>query len=71
VNGAGGGGGSISILAATQAGRDELVAEAHRRGHTVLALSLARQGARVTSTVSGRRASPAVERQRPGSMRPS
>jgi D-glycero-alpha-D-manno-heptose-7-phosphate kinase len=71
VNGAGGGGGSISILAATQEGCDELVAEAHRRGHTVLALSLARQGARVTSTVGGRRASPAAVRRRPGSMRPS
>ena len=46
VNGAGGGGGSISILARTPADRDRVLDEAGRRGHTPLPLALARQGAR-------------------------
>jgi D-glycero-alpha-D-manno-heptose-7-phosphate kinase len=46
VNGAGGGGGSISVLAATPAQRDHLAAEAARLGHTPVPLSLAAHGAR-------------------------
>jgi D-glycero-alpha-D-manno-heptose-7-phosphate kinase len=45
VNGAGGGGGSISILARTRPERDEFLAEAGRLGHTPLTLSLAPYGA--------------------------
>ena len=57
VNGAGGGGGSISILARTRADRDRLMDEAGRLGHTPLPLSLARRGAR-----TGEGAAPVRER---------
>jgi D-glycero-alpha-D-manno-heptose-7-phosphate kinase len=46
VNGAGGGGGSISILARTPAQRDHLVAAAAGLGHRPVALSFAACGAR-------------------------
>jgi D-glycero-alpha-D-manno-heptose-7-phosphate kinase len=46
VNGAGGGGGSISILAASPGRRDQLAAEAARLGHRPVPLSLAPHGAR-------------------------
>jgi len=48
VNGAGGAGGSLSILAGSRAQRDRLVADAERLGHHPIPLSLATQGARAT-----------------------
>jgi D-glycero-alpha-D-manno-heptose-7-phosphate kinase len=47
VNGAGGGGGSISILCRQEADRDGLLEGAARLGHTPLALALAHRGAHV------------------------
>ncbi len=50
VNGAGGDGGSISILCRSDHQRDEMRADAHDLGHRPLDLQLAPAGARVVST---------------------
>ena len=49
VNGAGGAGGSLSVLMGDPSDRRDFLADAHRLGHTPLDLRLAPLGARVTS----------------------
>ncbi len=55
VNGAGGAGGSISVLCRGRADRDRVLDEAGRLGHTGLALSLSSAGARIVGPRGDRR----------------